>query len=41
MTAATKAIVILVDMIIFSSCPQQIGIASWIRARGAYFFGLR
>jgi hypothetical protein len=37
MTAATKAIVILVDMTIFSSCPKQIGIANWIRARRRLF----
>jgi hypothetical protein len=37
MTAAIKAIVILVDIIIFSSCPKQIGIANWIRARRRLF----
>jgi hypothetical protein len=35
MTAATKAIVILVDMIIFSSCPKQIGIANWDQSKAA------
>ena len=35
MTAATKAIVILVDMIIFSSCPKQIGISNWDQSKAA------